>query len=323
MRRKGTGSFNRLKSLEWAGPIGVLAGLALAVGITVPTSVDIYQSWQNISDRERAKVGIELIQLIATVVGGVAIFWNITLSRWQLAAAQEQNITDRFSKAVEQLGHSQIPVRIGGIYALARIAQDSRRDHWIVMEVLTAFVRDRRGLGGADFSDQPVRFDKDVQSAIAVIGRRNSTQDPENSSLYMSYNDLRGLAFFETDYQNAHFHGSDLREVDFNRCNLQNTRFRKANLAKAKLRDADLRCAMLAKANLQGTNLQNCSLQGADLSRTNLREANLQGANLQNSSLQGADLRQANLKGVRGLTLEQVHSASNWQEAIYDPTFFI
>jgi hypothetical protein len=34
-------------------------------------------------------------------------------------------------------------VRLGGIYALERIARDSESDHWAVMEVLTAFVREQ------------------------------------------------------------------------------------------------------------------------------------------------------------------------------------
>lgn len=33
-------------------------------------------------------------------------------------------------------------VRIGGIYALDRIARDSKRDHWTVMQALSAFIRD-------------------------------------------------------------------------------------------------------------------------------------------------------------------------------------
>ena len=33
-------------------------------------------------------------------------------------------------------------MRIGGIYALERVARDSEQDHPIVMEVLTAFIRE-------------------------------------------------------------------------------------------------------------------------------------------------------------------------------------
>jgi len=51
-------------------------------------------------------------------------------------------VTDRYTKAIEQLGSKEIDVRIGGIYALERIAYDSERDHPTVMEVLATFVRD-------------------------------------------------------------------------------------------------------------------------------------------------------------------------------------
>lgn len=51
-------------------------------------------------------------------------------------------ITDRYTKAVEQLGSKQLDVRIGGIYALELVARDSLRDHPTIMEVLGAFIRE-------------------------------------------------------------------------------------------------------------------------------------------------------------------------------------
>ena len=51
-------------------------------------------------------------------------------------------MTDRYTKAIEQLGSDKLDVRIGGIYALERIARDSARDHPTVIEVLAAFVRE-------------------------------------------------------------------------------------------------------------------------------------------------------------------------------------
>jgi hypothetical protein len=51
-------------------------------------------------------------------------------------------VTERYAKAIEQLGSDKLEVRIGGIYALERIARDSARDHPTVMEVLAAFVRE-------------------------------------------------------------------------------------------------------------------------------------------------------------------------------------
>jgi hypothetical protein len=43
--------------------------------------------------------------------------------------SREGQATDRYTKAIEQLGSDKIDVRIGGIYALERVARDSPRDH--------------------------------------------------------------------------------------------------------------------------------------------------------------------------------------------------
>jgi hypothetical protein len=55
---------------------------------------------------------------------------------------EQRQITDRYTKAIEQLGSGKLHVRLGGIYALERIAVDSARDHPTVVEVLSALLRD-------------------------------------------------------------------------------------------------------------------------------------------------------------------------------------
>ena len=69
---------------------------------------------------------------------------NFTLSRRTstFELTEQGQVTDRYTKAIEQLGSDKLDVRIGGIYALERIARDSARDHPTVMEVLTAFIRE-------------------------------------------------------------------------------------------------------------------------------------------------------------------------------------
>ena len=39
-----------------------------------------------------------------------------------VAVAQEGQITERFTRAIEQLGSDKIAIRLGGIYALERVA---------------------------------------------------------------------------------------------------------------------------------------------------------------------------------------------------------
>jgi hypothetical protein len=61
----------------------------------------------------------------------------------QTKADLMRRITESFSKAIEQLGSDKLEVRLGGVYALERISQESPQDYWTVMENLTAFVRER------------------------------------------------------------------------------------------------------------------------------------------------------------------------------------
>ena len=60
----------------------------------------------------------------------------------QTRADRERRITESFAKAVEQLGSDKLETRLGGIYTLERIAQESEREYWPIMETLTAFVRE-------------------------------------------------------------------------------------------------------------------------------------------------------------------------------------
>jgi hypothetical protein len=65
--------------------------------------------------------------------------------RWQRRThelTEQGQVTDRYTKAIEQLGSDKLDVRIGGIFALERVARDSARDHPTVLEVLTAFIRE-------------------------------------------------------------------------------------------------------------------------------------------------------------------------------------
>ncbi len=67
---------------------------------------------------------------------------NHRVARRTLEVVEQGQVTDRYTKAIGQLGAEKMDVRIGGIYALERVARDSTRDHPAVMEVLTAFIRE-------------------------------------------------------------------------------------------------------------------------------------------------------------------------------------
>lgn len=55
--------------------------------------------------------------------------------------AAERRVTDLYTKAVEQLGHADAAVRLGGLYALERVAQSSEQQRQTIVNVLCAYLR--------------------------------------------------------------------------------------------------------------------------------------------------------------------------------------
>jgi hypothetical protein len=192
---------------------------------------------------------------------------NFSLSR-------QGQVTDRYTKAIEQLGSTEIDVRIGGIYALERIARDSARDHPTIMENLAAFVRDHSSEqwplpavyeAGAKPSERKTR--PDVQAAATVIGRRTIRYDRRLINLNA-----------------AHLAAADLRGAHLTA----------ADLIAANLSDADLRGAHLTGANLMRANLTGANFDDANLSDARFREVDFGGVSLTGADLTGAELQFAN-----------------------------
>jgi hypothetical protein len=55
--------------------------------------------------------------------------------------AIERRITELYTKAVEQLGSDKAPVRLGGLCALERLAQDNREHRQTIVDVICAYLR--------------------------------------------------------------------------------------------------------------------------------------------------------------------------------------
>lgn len=80
---------------------------------------------------------------------------------------REGHVTDRYTKAVGQLGDGSAPVRIGGVYALERIGNDSPKDTTTIVYVLGAFIRER----SHDTRERPDVPAEDVRAGLRVVGR--------------------------------------------------------------------------------------------------------------------------------------------------------
>ena len=89
-------------------------------------------------------VVVALITAGATfIIGWLNFSGQKEAFKWQRDLMQSGQITDRFMRAIEQLGNSSSQVRIGAIFALERIARESPPDRPHIVSTLAALVRER------------------------------------------------------------------------------------------------------------------------------------------------------------------------------------
>ena len=281
---------------SWRG-MCLLAVLVLAVLICVPP-------WQVERVRGRLEQPVDAVRLasledeyrrtLAQILAGGGLLVGLYLGWRRVRAAEEGQITERFTKAIEQLGQEgddNMAIRLGGIYALERLAKDSEKDHGPIMEVLTAYVREKAPKRGKYAEEAAPRPPTDIQAILTVIGRRETTGENRGTDR---------LDLGNTRLPRANLGGAVLRGANLHG----------ANLTVAYLNGADLRGAILHEANLSGA-----LLAGADLRGASLAGADLRGASLHEANLDGASLDARIFGGAKNLTAAQVQSAKNWREA--------
>jgi hypothetical protein len=261
--------------------VQALGGIAVLIGI--------YVAWANLKTTQEAQKATQTNQADA------------------LKITQKGQITDRFTKAIDQLGatddkgNPRMELRLGGIYALESIANESPEYHWPIMEILTTYVRVYAPLmpeatqsssatanAPSENAKQATRLpipvhSPDIQAILTVLGRRDRVfevfEEVKDEYLNLADTDLEGanLDYANLDY--AHLDGAHLDG---------------ASLTMANLTDAHLNGVHLVGAHLYGARLNGVHLVGADLTDADLTDANL---------------TRASLEAAAGLTQGQVNSA--------------
>jgi len=280
-------------------------------GITV-TSLLVFVYWL-LPDHLRAKdaTGVRNYALIvAGLVGLPLAFWRSSIASTQARTAIEQaetanrqaliaergQLTDRFSKAIEQLGQDgtdgkpNLPVRLGAIYALERIARDSKDDAQTVFKVLAAYVcmnagdGQPRGYGAkttmtVDDEASPkstntydmvasstsyVGLRRDVLAAIGVWERwrEKATTTFDLSKAVFAYAILDGLDLDGATLDSASFHHSLIASTSFRGANLSGANFAAADLQLVHFENSDLRLAQFTQTTFLTPMFEGACLEG-------------------------------------------------------------
>ncbi|MEO1064825.1 MAG: pentapeptide repeat-containing protein [Actinomycetota bacterium] len=329
--------------MKWLRRRAVLVAGASAVIVLILAAIVVFPGWivggpEDGEDRLAVLKAENDVRgtLLAGIAGG---FFLVTafLSWRQIQVTREGQITDRFATAVEQLGRrakegerDPLDVRLGGIYALERVANDSAADRRTVVDVLAAFVREHSpakepeaaevlAMITAISRDQSPAKEPEAAEVLAAFVREHSpAKEPEAAEVLAAFVREHSPAkereaaepasgrpdAIPTDVQACitvlgRINPGPEHEINLHRANLNRARSSEVDLRGANLVGASLIRASMREANLSGANLFGADLRGARLVEANLSRANLRGADLRAAELFGADMRGADVIGAR------------------------
>ena len=224
-------------------------------GMATELAIGVFFSWLYWDDLRGNQESLSTtIRNLALVIGGVIAttlaVWRSKVAERQANTAQRGLLNERYQKGAEMLGSKVLAVRLGGVYALERLARDHPEQYHIqIMRLFCAFVRhptkDKSDISqrtGVVVTGTPSpRFVReDVRVIVQLIGKRAETRV-----------ELERKAGFLLD----------LREVDLSIASLMD-----ANLSDALLYGANLYYAQCFGADLSGAVLTNANLSGTKFS---------------------------------------------------------
>ena len=278
------------------------------------------------------------IRNLGLIIGGVIAIilavWRSRVAERQAGTAQAQAdiaqqslLNERYQRGAEMLGSPVLPVRLGGIFALRRLAEEHPEQYHIqIVELFCAFVRNPTEDSSVYMQG---RLREDIQAVLTSIGRRGGAcltierkgdfkLDLHGANL--SFAQLSGLNLARADLSYAKLDHASFFDMPFKRPDLSDPtpsgpdqpQVRISvdmepvgpDLAGLEGRLADMSLAILRGANLSGSRLLGTDLSGAELSGANLSNCeviytNLRMAVLFGASLSGTFILDSNLTGAK------------------------
>jgi uncharacterized protein YjbI with pentapeptide repeats len=273
--------------------------------------------------------GLGLGAILAGLLGAPFLIWTTVIKQTTLGFQKEGHITDRISKAVEQLGAEKtvkrqrvneagkrvyekdnkeepdfskpvneevtvpnIEVRIGGILSLERIAQDSTR-----IDRGRDHVRVMEILCAYVRENAPAHNLTPTEPPFATKVPRIDIQKAIDVIKRRSSDQksLEASIEYRLDLRAVDFHGADLSKGDFTGANFWRSRFEFANLEEANLTGAHMTGCLLnfawwRNASLIGTSLDYCVLNRPEATAGGFNHRSPTMANVKGVSVMASDL---------------------------------
>ena len=282
------------------------SGYAVSLGVCCAIVIGVALSWAFWGWLAGNESGSTTVRNIALVLAGAIALplamWRACVASRQADTAQQGLLYERYQKGAEMLGSQVNAVRLGGIYALDRLARDYPEQYHVqIMRLFCAFVRSPIR-GPTDLPSSGFR--QDVVAIVEAICARSqegmAIERKEDFKLDFRNADLLGAQLLNADLSNAWFNGANLSGANiadtnltdafFTETNLSEAQFHQVNFTRTRLQSTNLRRASLERAELTNTNFHDTDLGDANLGRADLSRAIFQQSNLNNAWLEGAIL---------------------------------
>lgn len=216
---------------------------------------------------------------------------KLETERERVSNDRTKSVNEAFAKSVELLGNTQVTVRQGAIYALARLSKlEEQTLHATIVRIFVSFVRDQSKAFKLTNSElESSTLPVDVETALYAIRDRKSAIEYENNKRHEAKASSVGFLF---DMSNSFLLNADLDGADFEGFNLSDSKIEGCSFISTKL----------SRVNFVGTNFINC-----DFSNANIEAADLTGV---------TGLTQAVLESTKGNSItklpENLSRPSTW-----------
>jgi len=177
--------------------IAVASGLGLALYDFVRASSAV----RGAAPIEVIKITLTLMIALGAVLTGVYAYRKQRLSEGDASRADADQLTQRYSTAAEQLGHDKAAIRLAGVFAMARLADDWPKQRQECIDVLCAYLR-MPAEPAAGLSESEVRATI-VRSIAAHLRDHSVTSWVEHDF------DFTGACLHDADFDGVTFSGDN------------------------------------------------------------------------------------------------------------------
>jgi hypothetical protein len=282
-----------------AAVLCALVAVALAIWLIPGWQVDRWRR-AGISDEEKlAELGVQARSSMTQALGGLALIVTIAISAYQvnaardsaeknlgvavenLALARQGQVSERFSRAVEQLGETDgnrepaRDVRTGALFSVMRIGIDSELYTQPALLIVATYVRTHFAPptnpppNGCKAHFKFTQEQPDVANALGVvlhqIAARLRKKDKKAEKDKEDLLGLRGANLTGLALDGLNLSGFDLTGIKFSHASLARAKFRYAKLNRANFEDACLIGADLTGASVSGAKFTGATFTGPGL----------------------------------------------------------